>query len=474
LAWLTLLGCLLLAGLPIAVRLRGLPPVTMAENQALAQSEASWAHFNSDRWSGQLSELFDGLVPIADGQAALDRPPGRTWLHLLTFSAMDEPGAHAATLRLHARWASAGAALLAVASVFWAGYSIGGPRSASLAGLVAGTSPAMLFFGRVATTTMPLVASLMLAVAAALWAMRPFRPSPSAWRQASGWALVGLALAAAVLLAGLTAGLAAVVPLAVLLLLCPRRMNHLIGLAASMGLATLAIGPWVLYVHQNAPAAWVAWLGGGLTPAATAPGELAALVSYRLGLLLILALPWSIWLVAGLVQPFSKSSVTRRGRLMLGWSWFVAMAALLLPEAGPTSMALVPLLAVTALLVGQGFEQFMALSAEGRHARFWRWGRWGQLALLAGLSLAVPMVLAGQDQLMSWGLIDQRWLAPLHWAGAGAAGLVLLGVAGLSARFAVGHHPGRAVVCWAVWTALATTLLLAQASQGPALRYPMV
>jgi hypothetical protein len=131
---------------------------------------------------------------------------------------------------------------------------------------------------------------------------------------------------------------------------------------------------------------------------------------------------------------------------------------------------IIPLLPVGGLVVGQLFRQFTALSGEGRHARLWRLLRWPQVLGLALASVALPALLLLQDELLREAYLSERLTAPIHWSYAAGMATVLLGLVALSVRYTIRHFPARALVCWAMWTVIATTLVLIPAADGPMLR----
>jgi len=468
--WLLLAGLLLLAAIPLCVRLRGLPPLTLRESQAVAQTIETWRHYET-RLAETGSVWFDRLTPMTGGEPRLNRPPGRVWLNLLAFETLDETATSAAELRFHARCVSVVAALLTVTGVFWAGFSIGGLLTAGFSGLVALALPAMIYQGRLATPAIAETMFFTLAIAGALWAIRPFRPGPSPWRQGIGWSLAGLALGMAVLTGGAVAFPAVLLPLVVMILLRPGRARHFMGLIAATLLAALAITPWVLRVQQAGGGDPLAWLGPVVGSSWPELNDYVSLVLTRFGLLLLAVLPWTLWVFAGLLQPLSKSSAGHRGRLFLGGGWFVAAATVVLvsPSHGRGEV-IIPLLPVGGLVVGQLFRQFTALSGEGRHARLWRLLRWPQVLGLALASVALPALLLLQDELLREAYLSERLTAPIHWSYAAGMATVLLGLVALSVRYTIRHFPARALVCWAMWTVIATTLVLIPAADGPMLR----
>ena len=474
--WLLLAGCLMVAAVPLLVELGAVPAVTPGERQALKQSQRHWAKWQASAPIPGWRALLDRLMPPASGpngasgEVALTEPPGRSWLHLAAFAGLDQSSGPSAR-RYRARLVSVAATLVAVAAIYWAGYSIGGAVTALLAGLMTASMPAVILEGRLATATMPITAGSVLAVAAALWAIRPYRPAPTAARQAGGWTLCGLALAAVTVIGGAVSLLPVVVALAVLAALCPRRLGHALGLVAALGGALLLTLPWMVHVLRQTDVGWVSLMGAGLGPGTRlAPSELAQALGWRVFAVVLATLPWTLWLVVGLWPPLGSTGRRTRRRMFLGWSWFVASAVVLVALApGGVMRAITPMLPLAALVGAQVLRQFVDLSAEGRYARPWQLGRWAQGGAIAIGSVLLPVGLWLQPRLVTTGWLDEALTAPVGWGYAAgmAAALLLLALVGL--KLAAGQFPGKATVAWAIWTAVATTLVLIPAARGPAL-----
>lgn len=465
LAWLALGACLVLAAIPMLVDLHR-PELDSAEAVAVATSVETWRR-RSELGTG--SGRLEPWIPHLNGEPQLEAPPGATWLHLLAMGPLLPDSAAIDALILHARLVSVLFGLLTVAAVFWAGLSIGSLVTASLAALVCLANPVLLHQSRLATNAMPQLGLAMLSIAAALWATRPLKPAPSLIRQAIGWAVCGLALGLTVLTGGPAAGPLVLVPLLLILLLCPHRIAHLIGLIASVFIAGLLITPWSLYVHEQNPGAWRLWLSE-LVPPWHDVAAYGRLTGSRLLLIAAAVLPWTVWLMGGFVQPLSTSSAGARQRMFIGWVWLLSVTVLLLlsPSGRGKLDVVMPALPVAAILIGQLFRQFSDLSAQGRHARFWRKGRWIHLALLGAASVAIPVAFYFRSAPPADP--TQTPVAPMHglfWAG---LAVVLLGLTGLSLRSALRHYPARALAWWALWTVVGFTVLVIPWARGPRVR----
>jgi len=481
LIWLVLVAALAAASLPMLIDLDGTPVLHARERRAVAVSVDTW-RAATDPTTPPLPTNATGfedtddyraaraLVPTLDGRLRFDAPPGLPWMHRLAFSTLG-PAPSDESLLLAARLVSVAMGLLAVACVLWAGYSIGGLSPACLSAVALLGMPAFLVTCRLATPDAPHAGLSLLSLAAALWAIRPHRGTPSRVRQGLGWLVCGLALGGATLVAGPVALPLVIVPLVVTIALCPHRAAHLIGLFAAMSLAMLITAPWAVYVHSQDPAVWLAWRAE-LFPD-RGPGDPGAFSRWgdRMGGLLVLAAPMTLWLIASVMQPFSTSSEGVRPRMFIGWAWFVAVGVLMLslPRLGDLHPVIL-VLPAAAVVVGQMFRRYVDLSGQGRHVRLWRWLRWPYLVGYIALGLLLPLAAALQGTLVADGWLDRPIVAEMggwYWA-LGAA--VLCGLAVITARHAWGHYPGRSLAGWAGCTLAALVLFAVPLVRGPLVR----
>lgn len=420
--------------------------------------------------------LMEGLVPHLHGQP-LDQPPALTWLQIAAIHLSLEPPDSPEDFILHARILSFVLALLTVTCIFWAGHCIGGHRTALFAGMIAAVNPLLIHYARLATPTIALTALTMLAIASALWAIRPLRTSPSVVRQGLGWATCGLAMGAATFTIGLGAAPIIILPILLILLLCPNRISHLMGVIAAMLITALMIVSWIAFSQVNAlgvPWWWSTqaftyfWLDQGWFDI----GRLA----WKTPLLVLAAmLPWSLWLLGAIIQPFSSSSAGSRTRMFISWAWFVLMFILLLvlPTTTPGASLMVAM-AAACVMIGQLFNQYIDLANAGRYARFWRLLRWPHLLLLALLSIVIPLWLYFQPQLIErLQLEDTLLLTPDKWFPI-VLGIVLLSITALTVRWAVDNYPARSLCAWTVWTLVVVISLVTLWTRGPGVSMPVV
>lgn len=458
---LAVLVCIALASLPLVLDIHRPDVVRSAEAQQLAVTfETARANDRQTHWRlGQ-------LIPQLAQQPRLDIPPGVVWLQQQSWWV-----GHATSLigRITAaRVTTAVATALLVGCIFWLGHSFGGLTAGWVAGIAAAGLPWFLYTGRWAEPTMVGVSLVTLSLAAGVWAMRPLRPTPSATRQFLGWDLSGLAMG----LAGLTGG-AGMVPMVLLPLLllgvqCPRRLQHALGIIAASLVASLVAMPWALYLHSQDPLIWQHWLHM-ISPMNVTDRDGAEAMLRPLVSVLVFLLPWTGAVVVALIQPISHSSSGVRRRYMLGWSWVVlSWVMLFLAPPWAREYALAVALAASLVLWGVTAARFSYLSQQGRHARLWQFLRWGYGIGALLVPIVVALWLAFEPMLVQRGYISHPRLVRFEWyypIGAFLA-LELLAIGAL--RFALGHHPGRAVSLWSIMVIAAVTLIVLPASRGPA------
>ena len=471
--WLFLVLCLALACPALLINLDQPDVVTPAEARTLATS------IQSSHRQSQISEsgpfLFEPLVPYFNSEPQLQRLPGVHWLHMAAF-AMPKPKVDLSIEDqvFRARVVSASIGLLTVASVYWAGLSIGGTLTALFAAMVCLANPIFIYYSRLASPPIYDTGLMAISTAAALWALRPLKPSPSLARQAIGWGVCGVVLGIALLVAGPRALPQVCVPILMIIVLCPHRINHTMGLLAALLIGVLMALPWAAYVQGWAPDIWAQWVND-LVPHRSSQGlAWYQIVGGFAVFATVVTLPWTLWLIGAIVQPFSVSSAGSRTRLFLGWVWFASMVAMLMlfsnvDQSGKV-LVIVPAFSV---LTGQLFHQYKSLAAEARYARFWQLLRWPHIAVLALASVALPMLLCMQSKLVDMGWLARPLTGDLGWAFIGGLGIVLLLTTGLSARWAIKQHPGRVLICWSVWVTMLVWVLVIPVTRGPMMHNPI-
>ena len=280
------------------------------------------------------------LVPSLNGRPRLVKPPLPFWISAAVCKVLHGDRAPLATLRA----VSIFTAIIAAWLVYALGCRMFDRRAALWAAIVWATCFIVVYETRYARHDIYLVAAVHLAMLGIYMAWQ---------RERLGWwiTLAGLVLAFQV--KGPVSWLLTVVPtLAFVLLQRPIRWRFIAGLIAMMLLGGLSLLPWIIavdravafdvvdlyrweaidrVVSENAP--WVP------------PWYYVQYVAY--------VLPWTAYLVAGLVVPFDRNYAARRQPLRFAWLWLViGLAAMSIPRE-KTARYVVPLIAPGALLIGQ-------------------------------------------------------------------------------------------------------------------------
>jgi len=465
--WLLLLGCLALSVPAVLIDLDR-PLVTKGpEALALVTARETLEHMRQSGGVGGWS--LEAWVPYLNGAPDWDAPPGATWIQLAALSSTDVYDPDITRFVWVGRLVSAAAALAMIAAVFWAAHSIGGTRTAAFAAVICATNPLFIASARSASPAIFYGTWALWSIAAALWALRPMRPPPSVARQAIGWAICGLAMAFAVLTMGPVSIVPVSLPILLLVLLCPNRVSHMMGWVAALLLATLVVLVWAAYAHVQDPDAWSLDWWTWIPYHWFTREALFSAAAERSGLLVAGLLPWTLWLVAAIVQPFSTSSKGIRTRLFLGWGWFVmTLVFLLIAPASARDASLLAVTAAAAVLVAEVLNQYTELASQGKAPRFWRLLRFPHLALLIAIALMIPVVLNMIPFIRMEAAGRHGISTNLGWFFGAGFCLVLLGLVGLSVRPTFRDFPAKAMVAWSLWAAVFFAGLTVLGARGPA------
>lgn len=480
LAWLSLIGLLILGTLPLRIDLT--TPAVWSEREALSVAISSETRQRKAPIA-DVETSFDAWTLVYQGESRWDLPPGETWLHLVFYSGVPQSDLNTnqpndAQWVKRARLGSMIMALLFVAAVFWAAYSIGGLPAGAISALVAMTMPLLLGFGRHANPYMVATAWSALSIAGALWAMRPLRTTPSLIRQLIGWVVCGIGLGLATLSIGPTAIPGTLLCTIVLAMCCPRRIGHIMGLLASTAIAALMLMPWAMHVHSHDPDVWQQWLNQirpdlfdtDLTDALRRAG-------WRLSMSAAFSGLWLIWLIPALIQPFSTSTGPARRKLLLGWGWLVTALLLVAFAPGQTNYAgLLIGVAPASVAIALIIQHFHSLSAEGRHARLWLISRWLTCGSMLSMAIVLPLLAYLLNHRPEWGHwlpeCQRSLLATMHWSFYAGAAAALLLASALAIRFAMHNHPGRTTASLALWLLILLGLAAIPASRSERLNTP--
>ncbi len=457
-SWL-LLALILCVSLPaLLVHLDQPDVVAPHEAKVVLRSFQTW-----ERWAQLTAERgwsVDALIPYVHGRPSLHQPPGVTWQHMIALTGLSSKHCHTEDMVLRVRLLSVAFGLMTIIGIFWAGHSLGRRKTAFFSTLILIANPAFIYYARSADSTIIHVGWAMLAIAAALWAIRPLRPMPSTERQFLGWIGCGLALGAATLTAGPLTLVTVLAPIFLIILFCPDRVSHLIGLLASLLIGVLLVAPWLIYAHEQDPHVWEYWISSIVSVQHLDSEFLWARVRWRAMMLGLLFLPWILWLVAVIFQPLSRSSHGRRISLWLASGWAIGMVLLLIPlPLEPVWGDVLPITMPICLAIGQLFHHLSDMTQLSHLPRTWRWLRWPHTGLLLVLSVAVPWGLGHQADLIAWGYMPASLETQLSLSFIGSFAAILVGLTLLSVAGVIHHHPRRAVICWSFWCIVMATIL---------------
>lgn len=429
-AWLLLAALLL----PLPALLIG-----QVDSDSTRHMEALTLATSQETWLRQhAGEENAWLLPSRNGHTRVRKPPGCVWLNLLAWTGLTPGESSPDELILRSRLLGIALALTMLAASFWIGCQLKGPTLGLAAALVLGSMHAFLDQARVASYDTHLMAWCAVAIACGMAGLRGGR------RSTSYIMLSGLALGMAFLSKGPVALVHTVLPLSAMALSIAHKRGAALKtlLGALLVAATLAL-PWYIYlIHSQGDAL------------ATLFGEYRAERSeaqppwYYLGLL-AMALPWTLWLLAGIFAAIRKHG--RRREFVTPLAWLGVVVLLMSIPAAKQQRYIVPVMPAAALTAAAAWlnADFMR-----RGARILRRAHW-TLLMLASLLLPAYMLL--QKRLIAEGLIDQPDFPGVPAAAALPGGLLLIA---LVAAGCILHRRGRAgaaLAATAGWMILAFT-----------------
>lgn len=348
--WIVLIIALCAPALLIDLGKRG--PEQWMEGIALLSSRETWVKHHNGVESAW-------LIPTVRDAPRLRKPPLLVWLTMSAWSDLDPRKADAQQLIARARMVTVALSMLLVFSVYWIGRSLQDATYGLVAAIVAGTTLLLFNQGRLATYDMQVTAWAALGSAAGLWAIRPFDDQlVSRMRKfacVSCWIMGGIATGAAILTKAPLCAALAILPIAGTMAFDRARMiSRCAGLLLMTAVAIAVSAWWFLLADKLHP-------------------KLAAVISYEMQLmtpeprpwtyyftqLWWLALPWTIWLVIGVIHPFMKSAAgvsPHRAKRWTIWIWFIAMIVALSIPAQKERRYLAFALPAMSLLIAQVFR----------------------------------------------------------------------------------------------------------------------
>ncbi len=475
--WAMLIFGLIVITPPLLIGLdRGDIGYTM-EKINLVSSQETWlrqARDGGDEW----------LVPRWNSRPRVAKPPMSVWINMLAWAPLDPDTAQPQTLVFRARLVAVGFALLTAACTFWAGMSVGGIRVASIAMLVVGTSFLFVKHARYASYDTHMMGFVAVAIAAALWAMRPIKLTSGIDRRVIGWLVCGLAMGAAFMTKN-PALVVILLPLLAMVIVGPyRRLSNMLGLCFALIVALLAAAPWYLYILQHAEELGIADPVGQLfrdwpmvSPAGAQQNRGRHFADHFYYLLIVpLVFPWVIWLLGGLFQPWARGEGDRRRQLLLAWVWLVvALVALSIPAA-KQERYLIPLLPAVGLLVAQLWAFHIRLANDGLPDPGVNLLRVPHWLMLGVVSIGLPLYMLLQQPVATYvnelfaengrTVLADAELPGLHPMLVGAFALVMLTLVVLGAWWHWRWKPRHALVASVAWAILLLSVVQYTYSQS--------
>jgi 4-amino-4-deoxy-L-arabinose transferase-like glycosyltransferase len=446
--WAGLLGCVVVC-LPLLLVgiFAGADVQSEAEAQALITSRETWRRYHAG--------IEDALwIPKANGVYQINPPPMTTWCHVVVWADLDPETVSTSTLVWRARVASVILVVIALIATYWAGLSIGDVRTARFAALCFGTTILTVTEAWAAWSGPLLLGFSALSVASGLWAMRPLKDASPAPRRVIGWLLSGVALGAAILTHGPGAMLFVLPPLiAAIALTSTRRFGNTLGLLFSVMVGLFSTAPWYLHVLSELPEAW-----NQLAIEHRAPQQLFIL-SWSHTRILVMLLPWLVWIIGGLWQPFVRADDPKRRRqLLIAWCWAVLTFIVLSVPSAEDTRYLLPILPAVALLVGQLWAYHVDMASERLEDPDINRLRVPHWLMIIGVSFFGSAYVAFQPELIEAGYLKQQAFPGLsRWVWLGVGG-VLVVIAALGARWHFKWRVRSAAYATVAWTVVASTV----------------
>ncbi len=484
--WLMLLLVLIVSAVPMLVVVGQADSKRTMENIAVLSAQETWLRQHG--WQDIEPDPNAWLMPTNNGNPRIVKPPMVIWLDMLSWTGLTPADSTAQQLIYRARVVSVMMGLMVVAGVFWIGRVLGDRKLAIMAALAAGTCMFLTRQSRIASYDMHMTGWATLAVASAIWAMRPFGPEPGWGRAVFGWCLAGVALAGAFMSKGPLALLAGVAPvvstiyviqsrqaisgtslletlskrqwrllfrtLVRTMLTAPRiQWRYVLGLCLMLLVAAALTAPWYLYLFSE-----VSNAQSELLHEYKAERMEFQTPFYYLGLLGLMV-PWSVWLVGAIAQPFMRASGAERRRLLVSWVWFVLIFVAFSIPGAKQQRYILPILPAAALLIGQLWRYHEHLAEQGKvdpGVNMLRVPHW--LGVVCASLLAWPF-FTSQHWMLDRGWFEKIPIGDVSHTVAAPVAVVLIVLAVLGAVWHFKWKPMRAAVVMALWSAVLFTLI---------------
>lgn len=466
---------LVVAAPPVVVSLSVRDTTHTMENIALLAAQETWLrqHNQVIGVPGALNDVTPvggdaWKMPTRNGEPRVTKPPLFTWLTLASWVGLEPSSTSMESLQWRARMVSVVLAMMMLGAVFWLGVGLGDWKLGALAAVMLGTMWLFEKQTRYASYDIHMVAWVTLAMAAAIWAVRPLGPRPGRLSQAFFWVFAGVALGAAWLTKGPLAVVVTLLPLWAMAPLLGRRWwRMIVGSLVMLAVAAVVILPWHWYAIELYPRTWHIWF-----VEAKAKRDEFQPPWYYLALV-ALVLPWTLWVVAGLLQPFITARGERRRQLLYAFVWFAVVFVFFSIPGAKQQRYILPILPAAALLAAQVWRMHEDLAVHGRRdpgVELLRLPHW--IGVFVVSAIFAPLMIV-QSYGVEWGWFDKMLIGPMPWWLAAPGGLLLAAIALYGAKLHYQWKPLRAAVVMAAWMTVLMTLIWHAYSYNPSGVHPI-
>ncbi|MBB6428741.1 ArnT family glycosyltransferase [Algisphaera agarilytica] len=446
---------ILVASLPALLMSIGQRDVTrVMENVSIGSSQETWHKVVGVR--GEPGDASALILPEWNGKPRIAKPPMLVWVNMgaAELTGHDPETTSADRFILICRLVAVAFGLLAIASTYGIGLLVGDRKLAVFAAAIFATMWCIVRASRTASYDGHLLGYATFALCASLWALAPFRDDPAKLgRQLLGFAAAALATAAAMLTKGPLALVIVLLPLLAMAAVMGKRWKTAaLGMVAIAAVSVAAFAWWYFAVEQLVPE-----LRASLAREYAAQRDEAQPVWYYV-LVLVMVVPWSPWLVAGLLHPFVNTGGRDRRVRLVPYAWFAALLLFFSIPMAKQQRYILPLIPAAALLCATVIRDQLHMAKAGKPDP----GAWILQRPIGGVAVvgavAFPALLALQPWLMDKGWIDDLNLATLSAPIAIVLGLLLLALAIPAEHYLRTHRLLRGVLFLAAWMSIITAV----------------
>ncbi|MEM9420782.1 MAG: hypothetical protein AAGA25_17280 [Planctomycetota bacterium] len=444
---------ILVASLPALLISVGQRDVTrVMENVSIGSSQETWHKVVGVR--GEPGDASALILPEWNGKPRIAKPPMLLWVNMgvAELTGHDPETTSADRFILICRLVTIGFGLLAVASTYGIGLQLGDRKLAVFAAAIFATMWCIVRASRTASYDGHLLGYATFALCASLWALAPFRDKPAhAVRFTLGVAAAAIATAAAMLTKGPLALVIVLLPLLAMAAFIGKRwVRTSIGTVVIAAVSVAAFAWWYFAVEQLVPE-----LRTSLAREYAAQRDEAQPVWYYV-LVLLMVIPWSAWLVAGLLHPFVNAAGRERRVRLVPYAWFAVLLVFFSIPMAKQQRYILPLIPAAALLCATVIRDQLHMAKAGKPDP----GAWilqrpvGAVAVVG--AIAFPVLLALQPWLMEKGWLNDLNLATLSAPIAIALAVVLLALAFPAEHYLRTHRLLPGVLFLAAWMSVIT------------------